>query len=71
MHAEQKPKSPLSPSATLLCKLGSIVVHADELLSPAGHEFDRTVILSLLADPEVAQWLLDMNALAMLPVKRW
>lgn len=31
----------LKPSPMLLCLLGSIVVHAEELLSPDGHAFDK------------------------------
>jgi hypothetical protein len=27
---------PLKPDAQLLCKLGSVVVHSEELLSPTG-----------------------------------
>lgn len=61
---------PLSPSPALLCKLGSIVVHVEEFLSPEGHDFDRQAIAALLADPEVKAWLSAMNALAMLPLKR-
>ena len=62
--------TPLKPSPALLCKLGSIVVHADEGLGPHGHEFDITALKQLLADQEVNEWLAAMNAMAMLPVKR-
>jgi hypothetical protein len=58
----------LKPSATLLCKLGSIAVHADEMLSPGGHAFDRIVLQKLLQDEEVTQWIMDMGPL--LPQKR-
>ena len=30
-----------------------MAVHADELLSPKGHVFDRSAIVGLLQDPEV------------------
>ena len=60
----------LKPPASLLCKLGSIVVHVEEMLSDDGHEFDKAAIESLLKDYEVAEWLVGMEDLAMLPVKR-
>jgi hypothetical protein len=52
----------------LLCKLGSIVVHADEMLSAKGHHFDRVALEALLHDPEVAAWLKEMGPLV--PRKR-
>lgn len=60
----------LSPSVTLLVKLGSIVVHADEFTSPGGHEFDLSTMRQLIADPEVAAWIAAGTKSAMLPVKR-
>lgn len=60
----------LNPSPALLCKLGSIVVHADELLSPKGHPFDKEALLSLFQDDEVNQWIDGMRTLAMIPEKR-
>lgn len=60
----------LTPSAGLLCKLGSIVVHADEFTSPQKHNVDRVAIRALLTDPEVKQWLMEMDKLALLPVRR-
>ena len=59
---------PLKRCPHLLMKLGSIIVHSDEFLSPKGHEFDRLAILSGLADKEVQQWIIDMGVY--LPVKR-
>lgn len=61
---------PLKPELSLLCKLGSIAVHADELLSPSGHEFDRHAMASLFHDAEVRQWLRAMQKLALVPEKR-
>ena len=61
---------PMKPSATLLCKLGSAVVHADEYLSPACHDFDRIALQAVLDDPEVKEWLAQMQKLAMIPRKR-
>lgn len=60
----------LKPSVSLLVKLGSLAVHADELISPDGHAFDRQAIAGLLNDPEVSMWLKQMDMLAFLPKKR-
>jgi hypothetical protein len=61
---------PLKPSVSLLVKLGSIAVHMDELLSPAGHPFDKAALDSLQKDAEVKAWLEQMTTGAFLPVKR-
>ena len=63
-----KRPDPLKPSVSLLSKLGSIVVHADEATSAGRHEFDIVAIKSLLDDTEVKEWITDMGAF--LPVKR-
>lgn len=60
----------LKPSAQLLCKLGSIAVHADEFLSPYGHVLDRHALTSLLDDYEVRNWLKAMQTMALIPEKR-
>lgn len=56
------------PTLTLLMKLGSIAVHAEEFLSADGHAFDKTVLDGLLQDPEVITWIKEMGPL--LPQKR-
>lgn len=62
---------PMRPSPTLLCKLGSIAVHADELANPrTGHYFDKKALDTLLEDAEVSEWMAAMRKMAMLPVKR-
>ena len=58
------------PSLSLLVKLGSIVVHADEMLSPKGHVYDRLALQQAIADTEVQEWLKEMDKMALLPVKR-
>lgn len=63
-------QNPLHPSAALLCKLGSIIVHSEELVSPDGHAFDKTTLDQLLADPDVIAWRDSMDAMSMLPKKR-
>ena len=60
----------LSPTNSLLCKLASVAVHADEMLSDGGHEFDRAALLSALSDPEVRDWIAAMTKLALAPQKR-
>lgn len=60
----------LKPSASLLCKLGSIAVHAEELISDDGHQFDKVALGTLLRDSEVIAWRVQMDAAAMLPKKR-
>lgn len=56
------------PSIALLAKLGSIVVHAEEMMEPGGHAVDRAALQTLLADPEVKRWIDGMGVL--LPLKR-
>ncbi len=60
----------LEPGMALLSKLGSIAVHAEEMLSPQGHEFDAETLKTLLADGEIVAWLKGMNEMALLPKKR-
>lgn len=56
-------------SASLACKLASVVVHADELFSVDGRKvFDEAALLSAARDPEVSQWVESLGPLA--PVKR-
>lgn len=62
--------SHIKPAMTLLVKLGSIAVHAQEYLSPGGHEFDRVTLQSLISDREVCDWLRAMQGDALLPVVR-
>ena len=62
--------NPLTPDPRLLCKLGSIIVHAEELLSPDGHQFDKIALEQLMRDSTVKQWLADMRKMALLPEKR-
>jgi hypothetical protein len=60
--------NPLRPSLSLLCKLGSIIVHVEEALSGKGHAVDYEAIKPLLRDAEVQQWIRDMGVY--LPKKR-
>lgn len=55
---------------TLAVKLGSLVVHADELTSPDGRpDFDGPAIRALVHDPEIRAFLAAMPP-GTLPVKR-
>ena len=60
----------LQPAAALLCKLGSIAVHAEEFLSPSGHEADKLAFDQLMRDPEVREWIDTMDKLGFVPKKR-
>jgi hypothetical protein len=62
------PDEALNPSLSLLVKIGSIVVHADETLSVDGRELDRRVTLDLIKDEDVQKWIIAMGEL--LPHKR-
>jgi hypothetical protein len=61
---------PLKPSPSLLCKLVSVIVHADEAAGTNGHEFDIGALRSALTDAEVAGWIAEMTKIGMAPVKR-
>jgi hypothetical protein len=61
---------PFRPSSSLICKLGSILVHQQELMSPSGHPVDKGALDSLLSDPEVVAWLAEMGVQGFLPVRR-
>lgn len=55
-------------SVTLAGKLASVVVHADEMLSPMGHHFDKAALEQACHDPEVQAWIKSLGPLA--PLKR-
>ncbi len=61
---------PLKPSPSLLIKLGSVIVHQEELMSAKGHQFDKHALETVRNDPEVVAWLSAMTKMAFLPVKR-
>jgi hypothetical protein len=62
--------APLNPTPALLCKLGSIMMHAAEMMAPHGHTFDRIALEQLLDDPEVREWQKAMDGMGMLPKMR-
>lgn len=61
---------PLQAPTTVMIKLGSIAVHVEEYLSPAGHVLDFVALRSLLDDPEIKEWLAAMDKLALVPRRR-
>lgn len=61
---------PFEPDPSLLAKLGSIIRHAEEAISDTGHRFDVAAVETLLEDPDVAEWMVAMDELGLLPVKR-
>ena len=60
--------NPLNPSFNLLVKLGSIIVHVNELFSVDGRVIDKEALLHLLVDIEVQTWIKAMGPLV--PLKR-
>jgi hypothetical protein len=63
-------KDPLTPDATTLIKLGSIIVHYQEFTSPSGHPFDLQTVRQLEKNPDVVEWMAEMQKKAYLPEKR-
>jgi hypothetical protein len=61
---------PLQPNASVLVKLGSLIVHYQEAYSPTGHHLDKLAIAQLEADSSVREWIEEMTKRGFLPVKR-
>jgi hypothetical protein len=57
-----------APPLTVLIKVASIVVHAEELLSEKGDALDLEAMRPLLRDPEIRQWI--KTAGVYVPLKR-
>lgn len=64
------PEDVLNPKASLLIKLGSLIVHYQELNSSNGHPLDKAAIDSIESDNDVREWLKTMDELALTPKKR-
>ncbi len=60
----------LKPTPQLLIKLGSIIVHYKEYLSPDGHALDLDAINALMDDEDVKEWMAGMDKMAFLPKMR-
>lgn len=67
---------PLKPSVGVLIKLGSAIIHIEEMQSyrfdPREHAytFDLAALSQTLDDPEVKEWLTQMSKMGFMPVKR-
>lgn len=55
---------------TLRLKLGSLLIHCEEMLSPTGHTFDQHAIRGIVQDPEVVAFRDECAKMGILPVKR-
>jgi len=60
----------LKPIPSVLIKLGSIYIHTEEAMSREGHNFDIMALKQLLDDPELKEWIKQMDNLALIPKKR-
>jgi hypothetical protein len=60
----------LRPSPAILCALVSAVVHAEEFMSPGGHQFDLTAFSQCVDRSEVREWINGMVKAGFAPVKR-
>lgn len=60
---------PTRPSVSLLCKLGTLafVTHG---MRDGWDAVSNDDVMALVEDPEVNQWLAQMQKLALVPVKR-
>jgi len=60
----------MKPSATLLIKLGSAMIHAEEMIETNFQNlpFDLSAFNTASRDPEVIEWIKAMGP--MLPLKR-
>lgn len=63
-------KDPMKPGVTLLIKLGSAMIHAEELIETKfqNANFDVPAFKTVSEDPEVVEWVKAMGP--MLPRKR-
>lgn len=59
-----------TPSPTVAVALACVAVHAREAISNDGHPFDLVAIETALSTPGVSEYLADLDALALLPVRR-
>lgn len=55
---------------SLQCKLGSLIVHAKEAFSDKRHPYDKIEFDRLLNDPEVTEWMRELDHEGLLPKER-
>jgi hypothetical protein len=60
----------LKPNPSVLIKLGSIYIHIEEAMNKKAHNFDVLALKQLLDDPELKEWIKQMDNLALIPKKR-
>jgi hypothetical protein len=64
----------LKPAPGLLCKIVSVLVHADEMREsqhdPHANEIDRVALYSALDQPDVKEWIEAMTKGGFAPIKR-
>lgn len=58
------------PTPEVGMKLASLVMHADEAMSSDGRTVDIEVFKTCLKDDEVQSYLQELDALALLPLRR-
>lgn len=61
---------PLQPNASVLVKLGSLIIHYQEACSPKGHPLDWQAVKQLENDPAIKEWIEEMTRKGFLPIKR-
>jgi hypothetical protein len=62
--------NPLKPELSLLAKLSAVIVYLEEWLSSDSHPNDKMALETTLYDPEVQEWVREMEILALAPLKR-
>jgi|GEM_PF-6190213 len=67
---EQQSEGLPKPTDNALIKIGSALVHFDELTSIDGHPYDKVAAKTALEYEEVQNWLNKMADLALLPQRR-
>lgn len=60
----------LKPTPQLLIKLGSIITHYKEYLSPDGRALDLDAVNALMDNEDVKEWMVGMDEMAFLPKMR-
>ena len=56
----------LKPSISILCKLGSLAIHDLEFNGPNRDALDLIAAKQILTDPEVVEWLEQMQKIALI-----
>ena len=59
-----------APTPEVAIRMASALIHADEAFQADGHPFDRDAFYAALQADEVQAYLRELDALALLPVRR-